>query len=147
MPKSSGSSKFIKPPMPSIYFTSTDSSSFTSPPTTSTLARNVPENYIRLISCDGYEFVVDKDVALLSGTIKNLFSSPWKRYKTKSNLPRSIPSQRRRLGNGDQISLPQAKAHKLPIGSANISDESRLRITTVSRRRFFGLLSELLFKV
>ncbi|RUP17508.1 hypothetical protein BC936DRAFT_139444 [Jimgerdemannia flammicorona] len=32
--------------------------------------------FVKLISCDGFEFIVNKEVALRSGTIKNMLSSP-----------------------------------------------------------------------
>ncbi|RUS19443.1 hypothetical protein BC937DRAFT_87457 [Endogone sp. FLAS-F59071] len=36
---------------------------------------DTPE-YVKLISCDGFEFIVNREVALRSGTIKNMLSSP-----------------------------------------------------------------------
>jgi hypothetical protein len=36
---------------------------------------SVPET-VRLISADGFEFIVDRKCAMASGTIKNMLSSP-----------------------------------------------------------------------
>jgi hypothetical protein len=33
-------------------------------------------NTVKLISADGFEFVIDRKCALASGTIKNMLSSP-----------------------------------------------------------------------
>jgi len=31
---------------------------------------------VKIISSDGYEFIVERDAAMVSGTIKNMLSSP-----------------------------------------------------------------------
>ena len=33
-------------------------------------------DYVKLISSDGFEFIVDRKCAMASGTIKNMLSSP-----------------------------------------------------------------------
>ena len=35
---------------------------------------------VKLISCDGFEFVIDRKCAMASGTIKNMLSSPGKPF-------------------------------------------------------------------
>ncbi|KAJ3125368.1 hypothetical protein HK098_000315 [Nowakowskiella sp. JEL0407] len=35
-----------------------------------------PSNTVKLISADGFEFIIDRKYAMASGTIKNMLSSP-----------------------------------------------------------------------
>eukprot|EP00833_Pecoramyces_ruminatium_P000001 jgi/Orpsp1_1/1174033/evm.model.c7180000048650.1 len=36
----------------------------------------VTYNTVKLISSDGFEFIIDRKCAMISGTIKNMLSSP-----------------------------------------------------------------------
>jgi len=48
---------------------------------------------VKIISSDGYEFIVERDAAMVSGTIKNMLSSPGEKltFDLGPLTPRSRP--------------------------------------------------------
>ncbi|KAJ3063743.1 hypothetical protein HDU98_000465 [Podochytrium sp. JEL0797] len=42
-------------------------------------------DFVKLISCDGFEFIIDRKCAMASGTIKNMLSSPGQFTEAQQN--------------------------------------------------------------
>lgn len=51
----------------------------TLPSTPSTMAESTPSEYVTLVSCDGFEFIIPRSAACISGTIRRMLdpSSTW----------------------------------------------------------------------
>lgn len=50
----------------------------------------VEKPYVKLISSDGFDFVVDRNVACLSGTIKNMLSAQFSESRENEIIFRDI---------------------------------------------------------
>ncbi|RIA99492.1 BTB/POZ protein [Glomus cerebriforme] len=46
---------------------------------------NTPTEYVKLISSDGFEFYIERNAVLVSGTIKNMLSSPRQFMESEQN--------------------------------------------------------------
>ncbi|CAG8805515.1 14553_t:CDS:2, partial [Dentiscutata erythropus] len=49
------------------------------------MSKNTSTEYVKLISSDRFEFIIKKDIALFSGTIKNMLSSPGQFMESEQN--------------------------------------------------------------
>ncbi|CAG8684605.1 21971_t:CDS:2 [Cetraspora pellucida] len=49
------------------------------------MSRNSTSEYVKLISSDGFEFIIQRNAALISGTIKNMLSSPGQFMESEQN--------------------------------------------------------------
>lgn len=47
---------------------------------------NTPSEYVKLISADGFEFVIHREAAMRAGTIKNMLVGPGKRRNDVSGV-------------------------------------------------------------
>ncbi|KAF0441498.1 POZ domain-containing protein [Gigaspora margarita] len=49
------------------------------------MSKNTSSEYVKLISSDKFEFIIKRDIALFSGTIKNMLSSPGQFMESEQN--------------------------------------------------------------
>merc|ERR1712111_179189 len=89
--------------------------------------------YVKLISSDGHEFIVKRDHALTSGTIKAMLSGPGQFAENETNEVnfREIPSHVFHL---------QGEIHQQFNGDPRIPNSARNRFGTSYGRKLFGLL-------